>query len=87
MYDADVTDELPRIRQPTLVLHYADDPAVPIAGGRQLARGIAGARLQVLEGAYHLPPARDAAAIAESIAAWCREPLPGEGGTGCATVT
>jgi pimeloyl-ACP methyl ester carboxylesterase len=76
MYDADVTDQLAGVRQPTLVLHYADDPAVPIAGGRQVAEGIAGARLQVLEGAYHLPPARDAAAIARTIVSWCREPLP-----------
>ncbi len=75
MYDADVSAELGRVRQPTLVLHYADDPAVPIAGGRQVAEGIAGARLRVLDGAYHLPPARHAAAIADTIVAWCREPL------------
>jgi len=75
MYDADVTDQLASVGQPTLVLHYADDPAVPIAGGRQVADGIPGARLQVLDGAYHLPPARDAGVIAESIVAWCREPL------------
>ena len=62
------------VRQPTLVLHYADDPAVPLAGGRQVADGIADARLQVLEGAYHLPPARDAALVADTIVSWCREP-------------
>jgi pimeloyl-ACP methyl ester carboxylesterase len=76
MYDADVSDQLEAVRQPTLVLHYADDPAVPITGGRQVAEGIAGARLQVLEGAYHLPPARDAATIARTIVSWCSEPLP-----------
>lgn len=76
MYDADVSDQLEAVRQPTLVLHYADDPAVPIAGGRQVAEGIAGARLQVLDGAYHLPPARDAATIARTIVSWCSEPLP-----------
>jgi pimeloyl-ACP methyl ester carboxylesterase len=75
MYDADVTDQLSRVRQPTLVLHYADDPAVPLAGGRQVAEGIPGARLRVLEGAYHLPPARDAARIAQEIVSWCRAPL------------
>jgi pimeloyl-ACP methyl ester carboxylesterase len=74
MYDADVSDLLHLVRQPTLVLHYADDPAVPLAGGRQVAGGIRGARLEVLRGAYHLPPARDAAAIAATILAWCREP-------------
>jgi DNA-binding SARP family transcriptional activator len=75
MYDADVSDQLSLVRQPTLVLHYADDPAVPMAGARQVVEGIAGARLQVLDGAYHLPPARDAAMIADAIVAWSREPL------------
>ena len=70
MYDADVSDELADVHQPTLVLHYADDPAVPLAGGRQVADGVPGARLQVLEGAYHLPPARDAALVADAIVAW-----------------
>jgi DNA-binding SARP family transcriptional activator/pimeloyl-ACP methyl ester carboxylesterase len=82
MYDADVSGLLARVRQPTLVLHYADDPAVPISGGRQVADGIAGARLQVLEGGYHLPPARHAADVAETIVSWCLAPLPaGEGTT------
>jgi DNA-binding SARP family transcriptional activator len=71
MYDADVTDRLAQVHQPTLVLHYADDPAVPLAGARQLVDGIAGARLTVLAGAYHLPPARDAARIADEIVSWC----------------
>jgi pimeloyl-ACP methyl ester carboxylesterase len=75
MYDADVSGELARVRQPTLVLHYADDPAVPVAGGRQVADGIPGARFELLDGAYHLPPARDAAAVADAIVAFCREPL------------
>jgi pimeloyl-ACP methyl ester carboxylesterase len=82
MYDADVSGLLARVRQPTLVLHYADDPAVPISGGRQVADGIAGARLQVLEGGYHLPPARHAADVAETIVSWCLAPMPaGEGTT------
>jgi pimeloyl-ACP methyl ester carboxylesterase len=74
MYDADVTEQLSLVRQPTLVLHYADDPAVPLAGGREVAEGIAGARLRVLRGAYHLPPAHDAERIAREIVAWCRDP-------------
>ncbi len=74
MYDADVTDQLALVGQPTLVLHYADDPAVPLVGGRQVADGIPDARLRILKGAYHLPPARDAARIAEEVVAWCRTP-------------
>ena len=76
MYDADVTEQLSQVRQPTLVLHYADDPAVPLVGGRQVADGIADARLRILKGAYHLPPAHDAARIAEEVVSWCRAPLP-----------
>jgi pimeloyl-ACP methyl ester carboxylesterase/DNA-binding SARP family transcriptional activator len=76
MYDADVTDQLPQVRQPTLVLHYADDPAVPLAGGRQVADGIEHARLRVLTGSYHLPPAHHAARIAAEVVSWCRTPLP-----------
>jgi pimeloyl-ACP methyl ester carboxylesterase len=71
MYDADVSAVLADVHQPTLVLHYADDPAVPLAGGRQVAEGVPGARLRVLDGAYHLPPARDAAMVADAIVAWC----------------
>jgi pimeloyl-ACP methyl ester carboxylesterase/DNA-binding SARP family transcriptional activator len=79
MYDADVTDQLALVHQPTLVLHYADDPAVPLAGGRQVADGIEHARLRVLKGAYHLPPSRDAARIAAEVVSWCRSPHPAEG--------
>ncbi len=79
MYDADVTALLPRVRQPTLVMHYADDPAVPLAGGRQVADGIEHAQLRVLEGAYHLPPARHAARIADEVVSWSRAPLPAGG--------
>jgi pimeloyl-ACP methyl ester carboxylesterase len=72
-----VSDQLERVRQPTLVLHYADDPAVPIAGGSRVADGIPDARLQVLDGAYHLPPARDAGLVADAIVSWCNELRPG----------
>jgi pimeloyl-ACP methyl ester carboxylesterase/DNA-binding SARP family transcriptional activator len=74
MYDADVTGDLVRVRQPTLVLHYADDPAVPFAGGARIAEEVPGARLSVLDGAYHLPPARDATRIALEIVSWCEGP-------------
>jgi pimeloyl-ACP methyl ester carboxylesterase len=77
MYDADVSDALAEVRQPTLVLHYGDDPAVPLAGGALIAEQVTGARLVVLDGAYHLPPARDAARIAHEILAWCRQPAAG----------
>jgi pimeloyl-ACP methyl ester carboxylesterase len=49
--------ELARIRAPTLVIHGADDPLLPAAAGRDTAKSISGARLQIIEGMGHdLPP-------------------------------
>jgi pimeloyl-ACP methyl ester carboxylesterase len=43
---------------PTLVIHGEADPLVPIAGGRDTANAVPGARLLVIEGLGHaLPPA------------------------------
>ncbi|MDH3726192.1 MAG: adenylate/guanylate cyclase domain-containing protein, partial [Myxococcales bacterium] len=50
----DVTDILPSIRQPTLVLHRRDDSFIPLSAGKLLAERIPGAKLIVLEGADHL---------------------------------
>lgn len=49
---------LAKITAPTLVLHGADDPLVPVAGGRDTAASIPGAELRVVPGMGHdLPPA------------------------------
>jgi len=49
---------LGRIEAPTLVIHGADDPLVPVAAGHELASRIPGARLHVIPGMGHdLPPA------------------------------
>jgi poly(3-hydroxyalkanoate) depolymerase len=45
---------LGRLGQPTLVLAGDDDPIVPLANGRMLARLIPRARLHVVEGGGHL---------------------------------
>jgi pimeloyl-ACP methyl ester carboxylesterase len=46
------------ITAPTVVLHGADDPLVPVAGGRDTAANIPGAELRVVEGMGHdMPPA------------------------------
>ena len=46
------------ITAPTVVLHGADDPLVPVAGGRDTAANISGAELRVIDGMGHdLPPA------------------------------
>jgi pimeloyl-ACP methyl ester carboxylesterase len=49
----DIVGILGAITVPTLVLHRADDRVVPPANGRQLAAGILGARLVILDGADH----------------------------------
>jgi pimeloyl-ACP methyl ester carboxylesterase len=50
--------KLATITAPTVVLHGADDPLVPVEGGRDTAANIPGAELRVIEGMGHdLPPA------------------------------
>ena len=44
---------LPTIAAPTLVIHGDDDPLVPIAGGRHVARLIPGARIEVIQDLGH----------------------------------
>ena len=50
--------KLATIKAPTMVLHGADDPLVPVAGGRDTADNIPGAELRIVPGMGHdLPPA------------------------------
>lgn len=51
--DGDRSPRLADIRRPTLVIHGAADPLVPVAAGHDLARKIPGARLDVVEGMGH----------------------------------
>ena len=51
----DVRAALGAITAPTLVVHRTGDPIVPIAAGRELAGGIAGARFVEMPGNTHLP--------------------------------
>ena len=55
VYEADVTDWLPKIEAPTLVVHRRGDRAIPFSGGREIAAGITTARLVSLDGVGHLP--------------------------------
>jgi pimeloyl-ACP methyl ester carboxylesterase/DNA-binding winged helix-turn-helix (wHTH) protein len=50
----EVTDLLPQIKVPTLVLHCRDEGGVPFEEGRRMAAGIPGARFVALEGRNHL---------------------------------
>jgi pimeloyl-ACP methyl ester carboxylesterase/DNA-binding SARP family transcriptional activator len=50
----DITDLLPRIRTPTLVLHCRDDGSVPYDAGRAMASQIPDARFVTLESRNHI---------------------------------
>ncbi|HYD46213.1 MAG TPA: alpha/beta hydrolase [Phenylobacterium sp.] len=54
----DRTERLKGIKAPTVVLHGADDPLVPVSGGEHTAASIPGAELRIIPGMGHdLPPA------------------------------
>jgi 3-oxoadipate enol-lactonase / 4-carboxymuconolactone decarboxylase len=59
----DASALLPQIRVPTLVVAGADDQVTPPALSEELARGIAGARLEVLPQAGHQAPLEQADAF------------------------
>ncbi|MEM8800770.1 MAG: alpha/beta hydrolase [Pseudomonadota bacterium] len=46
------------IKAPTLIIHGSKDPLVPIEGGRDVAKLVRGARLEVIEGMGHDVPPR-----------------------------
>ena len=52
--DIDVTDLLPKVTVPTLVIHARDEARVPFDAGRRMAAGISGARLVSLSSRNHL---------------------------------
>lgn len=59
----DGRDLLPAVRTPTLVVAGADDGVTPVACSEDLARGIAGARLAVVEHAGHQAPFEQPAVV------------------------
>ena len=50
-----MTDLLPLVKVPTLVLHCRNDAVQPFDEGRRVAAGIPGARFVALEGQNHVP--------------------------------
>lgn len=59
--------KLATITAPTVVIHGAADPLVPLAGGKDTAENIPGAELVVIEGMGHDVPAPLYAAIADGV--------------------
>jgi pimeloyl-ACP methyl ester carboxylesterase len=68
----DLAAELPRIQQPTLVLHGELDTIVPLDVGRALAAALADAEWQVLTGCGHVPTLTEPRAVADAIRAFLR---------------
>jgi len=66
-YRTRVTELLPRVAAPTLVLHRRDDRAIPYRSGRELAAQIPGARLVSLPGRSHFPYVGDADAVVRAV--------------------
>ena len=59
------------VRAPTLVLHGADDPLVPLAGGQHTAANIPGSRLHVVPGMGHSLPEPLIPLLVDEIAGHC----------------
>jgi proline iminopeptidase len=67
---------LATITAPTLVLHGADDPLVPLAAGIDTAASIRGARLEVIPGMGHDFPAPLMVQVAARVVEHCRRARP-----------
>ena len=64
------------ITAPTLVIHGADDPLVPLAAGRDTAQNIPGASLMVIDGMGHDFPEGLMPRLAQAIADHCDRSEP-----------
>ena len=72
MADGDRRKRLKKVTTPTLVIHGADDPLVPVEGGRDTAAAIPGAKLLEVPGMGHDLPLELVDHIADAIAEHAR---------------
>jgi len=77
MVTGDRRAALERIKAPTIVIHGADDPLVPVEGGRDTAANIAGAELIEIPGMGHDLPAALYSRIADAIESVARRARAG----------
>lgn len=67
MADPDRSAEVATIRCPTLILHGADDPLIPVAAAHHLKRLLPQARLEIIDGLGHYLPADKLPRIARAV--------------------
>jgi len=70
---ADLRRELPRVRQPALVMHGARDRIVPPAAGRRLAAALPNARFSLWRTCAHAPFLSQPARVARALRAFFDE--------------
>ena len=79
LYDSsDVTNVLPQVQAPTLVLHRIEDALFPFAGAQEMAARIPHARLVALPGKGHLFLGDDVAKAVQAILDFLDEGTPTE---------
>ena len=74
--DGDRRERLRSVKAPTLVIHGQADPLVPLPGGEDTARSIAGAKLKTIPGMGHDLPLELVDEIANAIAEHARTAEP-----------
>ena len=72
MASGDRVELLKIVKVPTLVLHGADDPLLPVDGGRDVASLVPGARIETFPGWGHDIPREMVPKLAESVSKFCK---------------
>lgn len=72
--EADVSADIARVRQPTLVIHGALDKIVPLDRARELVQALPNAELAVLHDAGHVPTLTRPVTVANAIRSFLRGP-------------
>jgi hypothetical protein len=79
VYQADVSDLLPSIKAPTLVIHARGDRAIRYRHGLEIASGIPNARLVTLDSDWHAPTPETMAQIIDVMIPFLAEGQRGAG--------
>ncbi|TAJ42656.1 MAG: alpha/beta fold hydrolase [Reyranella sp.] len=72
MASGDRVDLLKTVKVPTLVLHGADDPLLPVEGGRDVASLVPGAKIETFPGWGHDIPKEMVPKLVESLSKFCK---------------